>query len=76
MFGTQTRLNKPHFSNGIPQKTLKLNGVILDTVKFLLPRQNKENYIIGRHCQTTHNKIPRHVYLSHSDFVCSLLAQV
>lgn len=44
-FRIQTRLYKPHFSNGITQTTLKLNGVISDTVKFLLPRQNAENYI-------------------------------
>lgn len=41
----QTRLYKPHFSNGITQTTLKLNGVISDIMKFLLPRQNTENYI-------------------------------
>lgn len=44
-FRIQTRLYKPHFSNGITQTTLQLNGVISDTVKFLLPRQNTENYI-------------------------------
>lgn len=44
-FRIQTRLYKPHFCNGIPQTTLKLNGVISDTVKFLLPRQHTENYI-------------------------------
>lgn len=44
-FRIQTRLYKPRSSNSIPQTTLKLNGVISDTVKFLLPRQNTENYI-------------------------------
>lgn len=44
-FWIQTQLNKTHFSNGIPQTTLKLNGVISDTVKFLSLRQNTENYI-------------------------------
>lgn len=72
-FRIQTWLNKTHFSNGIPQTTLKLNGAISDTVKFLLSRQNTENYITSGTVRQLTIKFPgTSIYLTVVSFAACL----